>query len=103
MSIAISEGVGINTGVEIGLGAEAFDELVLVELRLPWLSGKSSSGVYCKLASKNVGLVVELSIWPERRGNKQIASIVHIEKITSSSLGFSMIARTTSLSPTMNN
>jgi hypothetical protein len=97
MLVAIFEGVGVKTGVGIGLGSGAFDELVLIELKFPWLSGKSS-GEYCELASKNVGLVVELSIWLERRGKKQIASIVQIKKITSS-LRLPILAKTTSLSP----
>ena len=70
----------------IGLDSGTFNELVFAVLRLSWLDGVfSSSGAYSKLASKNNCLVVEDSIWLERLGNEQIASMVHNKKMTSSS------------------
>jgi hypothetical protein len=98
MPVAIFGGAGVKTEVGIGLGSGAFDELGLIELKFPWSSGKFS-GEYCELASKNVDLVVELSIWLERRGKKQRASIVHTKKMTSS-LRLSILAKTTFPSPT---
>ena len=100
MLVAIFEGVGVKTEVGIGLDSGAFDELVLIEVKFPLLSGKSSSGGSCEFASKNGGLVVELSIWPERSGKKQIASVVHTKK-ANSSLRLSIV-KTTSFSPTKN-